>query len=175
MQSISYFFTHHERTLPRPLCSCFFPSASFRPNCFSFNNNWTVYEYTDSWISSINKRIARKLMWDESIMSFLPWNYLFLFVPGFDAKRPFTFTVPSNWNLMAHETVSVHRQGIKFWKKISDLTHFQIKKTPWPQSASELYRPSDRRLSAKLVPTFCGLEGATWSAWRIPTAVFSDF
>jgi hypothetical protein len=27
-------------------------------------------------------------------------------------------------------------------------------KTPWPESASELYRPSDRRLSAKLVPTF---------------------
>jgi hypothetical protein len=25
---------------------------------------------------------------------------------------------------------------------------------PWPQSASELYRPSDSRLSAKLVPTF---------------------
>jgi hypothetical protein len=30
------------------------------------------------------------------------------------------------------------------------------KKSPWPQSASELYRPSDRRLSVKLVPTFCG-------------------
>jgi hypothetical protein len=27
-------------------------------------------------------------------------------------------------------------------------------KTPWPESASELYWPSDRRLSAKLVPTF---------------------
>jgi hypothetical protein len=27
-------------------------------------------------------------------------------------------------------------------------------KTPWPEPASELYRPSDRRLSAKLVPTF---------------------
>jgi hypothetical protein len=26
--------------------------------------------------------------------------------------------------------------------------------TPWPESARELYRPSDRRLSAKLVPTF---------------------
>jgi hypothetical protein len=26
----------------------------------------------------------------------------------------------------------------------------------WPKSASELYRPSDRRLSAKLVPTFYG-------------------
>jgi hypothetical protein len=25
--------------------------------------------------------------------------------------------------------------------------------TPWPESESELYRPSDHRLSAKLVPT----------------------
>jgi hypothetical protein len=32
--------------------------------------------------------------------------------------------------------------------------------TPWPQSTSELYRPSDHRLSAKLVPTFCG--------WSVP-------
>jgi hypothetical protein len=30
----------------------------------------------------------------------------------------------------------------------------KIKKTPWPESASELYRPSDRCLSAKLLPTF---------------------
>jgi hypothetical protein len=29
-----------------------------------------------------------------------------------------------------------------------------LKKTQWPEFASELYRPSDRRLSAKLVPTF---------------------
>jgi hypothetical protein len=28
------------------------------------------------------------------------------------------------------------------------------KQTPCPESASELYQPSDRRLSAKLVPTF---------------------
>jgi hypothetical protein len=28
------------------------------------------------------------------------------------------------------------------------------KQTPWPESANELYRPSDRRLSAKVVPTF---------------------
>jgi hypothetical protein len=49
------------------------------------------------------------------------------------------------------------------------------KKTPWPQCASELYRRSDRVLSAKLVPTFLRIEGATWSAWRIPKAVFSAF
>jgi hypothetical protein len=29
-----------------------------------------------------------------------------------------------------------------------------LKKTPWSESASELYRPSDRRVSAKLLPTF---------------------
>jgi hypothetical protein len=28
------------------------------------------------------------------------------------------------------------------------------KQTPWPESASELYRTSDHRLSSKLVPTF---------------------
>jgi hypothetical protein len=29
-----------------------------------------------------------------------------------------------------------------------------LKKTPWSESARELYRPSDRRLSAKSLPTF---------------------
>jgi hypothetical protein len=27
-------------------------------------------------------------------------------------------------------------------------------KTPWPESASEMYQPSDCHLSAKLLPTF---------------------
>jgi hypothetical protein len=31
---------------------------------------------------------------------------------------------------------------------------FLYSDSPWPESASELYRPSDRRLSAKLVLTF---------------------
>jgi CBS-domain-containing membrane protein len=35
------------------------------------------------------------------------------------------------------------------------LSFFPTKtKTLWPESASKLYRSSDRRLSAKLVPTF---------------------
>jgi hypothetical protein len=45
---------------------------------------------------------------------------------------------------------------------------------PWPESASELYRPSHRRLCAKLAITFL-IEDLTWSAWRIPTTVFSIF
>jgi hypothetical protein len=40
-----------------------------------------------------------------------------------------------------------------------------IKQTPWPQLVSELYWLSDRRLSAKLVPTLtnreCGMVSAT--------------
>jgi hypothetical protein len=39
-------------------------------------------------------------------------------------------------------------------------------------SPRELNRPSNCRLSAKLVPIFAD---ATWSAWRFPTAVFSAF
>jgi hypothetical protein len=32
--------------------------------------------------------------------------------------------------------------------------NLQKKQTPWPESASEPYRPSDRRLSAEFLPTF---------------------
>jgi hypothetical protein len=39
-----------------------------------------------------------------------------------------------------------------------------IEKKNCGPSASELYRPSDRRLPAKLVPIFLWIEGATWSA-----------
>jgi hypothetical protein len=39
------------------------------------------------------------------------------------------------------------------WNSYIILT-FIIKKTPWSESASELYRLSDRRLSAKLLLTF---------------------
>jgi hypothetical protein len=48
---------------------------------------------------------------------------------------------------------------------------YYIKKTPWPEPASELYRPSDRRLSAKLVPNFadrgCHVVSATVFYGRI--------
>jgi hypothetical protein len=43
--------------------------------------------------------------------------------------------------------------------------------TPWPECAIELYRPSDRRLSAKLMPTFtdrrCHVVSVTDSYGRI--------
>jgi hypothetical protein len=49
--------------------------------------------------------------------------------------------------------------------KNGSLVLFQDNVIPWPESTSELYRPSDRRLSTKLVPTFadrgCHVVGVT--------------
>jgi hypothetical protein len=39
-------------------------------------------------------------------------------------------------------------------KACSNFSFIKYKKTPWSESASEVYRPSGRSLSAKLVPTF---------------------
>jgi hypothetical protein len=36
----------------------------------------------------------------------------------------------------------------------ADMLINKNKQTPWSESASELYRPSDRRLLAKWLPTF---------------------
>jgi hypothetical protein len=54
--------------------------------------------------------------------------------------------------------------GVMWHGREVGITHFQLvqrskrgsikKKTPWSESTSELYRPSDRRLSAKWLPTF---------------------
>jgi hypothetical protein len=34
-----------------------------------------------------------------------------------------------------------------------EIIKIKLNQTPWPESASELYRPKDRRSSEKLVPT----------------------
>jgi hypothetical protein len=39
-------------------------------------------------------------------------------------------------------------------ENIDSLLCIKKKKTPWSESASELYRPSDRRLLAQSLPTF---------------------
>jgi hypothetical protein len=50
-----------------------------------------------------------------------------------------------------YETVGDHQCGFRRNRSTTDQIFCirQIKKTPWSESASELYRPSDRRLSAK--------------------------
>jgi hypothetical protein len=51
-------------------------------------------------------------------------------------------------------THTVHKLRWTISYEVLSLLSKQTKQTPWSESASELYRPSDRRLSAKLVPTF---------------------
>jgi hypothetical protein len=47
--------------------------------------------------------------------------------------------------------------------------------SPWLESASELYRPSDRRLSAKLMPTFADIGVSHGQCGGSPTTVISVF
>jgi hypothetical protein len=58
------------------------------------------------------------------------------------------FTLKEVQHLIRHVA---GRKGRKFFLSFR---YVQNKKPPWPQSASELYPPSDRRLSAKVVPAF---------------------
>jgi hypothetical protein len=52
---------------------------------------------------------------------------------------------------------------------------YKTKQTPWPESARKLYRPSDRRLSSKLVPTFADRGVSRSQRGLSPTAVISIF
>jgi hypothetical protein len=54
-------------------------------------------------------------------------------------------------------TVTSSTRRYLFWYDKAYMTTATLEeahKAPWPESASEQYRPSDRPLSAKLVPTF---------------------
>jgi hypothetical protein len=51
----------------------------------------------------------------------------------------------------------------------------KTKKIPWPQSASELYRPSGSRLFANLVPTFADRRVSRSERGGSLTAVISGF
>jgi hypothetical protein len=53
--------------------------------------------------------------------------------------------------------------------------HKQKQNSPWPESASEPCRPSDRRLSVKLVPIFADIGVSRSQRGRSTTAVISIF
>jgi hypothetical protein len=53
--------------------------------------------------------------------------------------------------------------------------HAKNKQTPWPESASELYRSSDLHFSAKLVTNFAGRGVSRSERGGSPTAVISVF
>jgi hypothetical protein len=70
----------------------------------------------------------------------------------------------ARWNLSQHKMDRPHTYGMSVHEQQDGASRNGLKgkgsvffyknETPWPESESELYRPRDRRLSAKLVPTF---------------------
>jgi hypothetical protein len=72
-----------------------------------------------------------------------------------------------NWPNISWTTAtwdSVHKTGRKARNR-----------TPWPSSASELYRPSDRRTLTKLVPTIADRDCREVSAADPPRSLISVF
>jgi hypothetical protein len=72
-----------------------------------------------------------------------------------------------------HRCVNIRDQKTKAERNVQ--LKFTLKKTSCLESASELYRPSDPRLSAKLVPTFADRGVSHGQCGGSPTAVISVF
>jgi hypothetical protein len=72
----------------------------------------------------------------------------------------------THWRVIGNETCCRRIAWRAFWKerllllcsarkcREQEATKYIKKRTPWSESASELYRPIDRRLLAKWLPTF---------------------
>jgi hypothetical protein len=79
-----------------------------------------------------------------------------------------TLSIRKNWHLLLPQTAVARSvyfvlglrtqyflcMGLRFTMLLKTFVRLEEKKTPWTESASELYRPSYRRLSAKSLPTF---------------------
>jgi hypothetical protein len=62
--------------------------------------------------------------------------------------------LPAGWFCVSRDWEELHKHRIRSFTPCNKRHCYNYNWTPWPETASELYRPSDRRLSAKLVPTF---------------------
>jgi hypothetical protein len=110
------------------------------------------------------------LLYDSSISSFFAW-YFWLYsarTASYTTSRTSYYFLPSSVVNSTHNGVLHYPQSLVF-----PCSQRQAKKTknqiPWPEFADELYRPSDHRLSVKVLR----IEGFAWSARR--TRIFSIF
>jgi hypothetical protein len=72
---------------------------------------------------------------------------------GFAACLLSCFCTEFRHNECVRDMSSENTQHASMKIRISCLQHINLNYTPWPESENELYRPSDRSLSAKLMPT----------------------
>jgi hypothetical protein len=81
----------------------------------------------------------------------LKGSELLIWISAVFHYHPYTGYVHQNYPTLCPANVSV---STLVFSHLNPTNNKQSKQTSWPESASELYRPSDRRLSEKLVPTF---------------------
>jgi hypothetical protein len=78
---------------------------------------------------------------------------------GWAKKRTWTRKTGTRIRKIIKNTAKIRHKLRKVRRKNYECKDKNVrcrKETPWPESASKLYRPSDRQLSAKLVPNFAG-------------------
>jgi hypothetical protein len=104
---------------------------------------------TENWHSWATMLISDKLMVAQPVRRFF----------AFHANRRKSMTMFTkahlNWFMGQRAVSSANAECLSPLPIfLSVLKRNIIKKTPWSESSSEIYRPSDRRLSAKWLPTF---------------------
>jgi hypothetical protein len=98
-------------------------------------------------MNTITSLSVHPLLWwvvsclnDMSVWCTSRWFPVSLILKSWRWRRYITHTCQLTFNVLS---------GV-----IAQMTKQKLKQTPWPESTSKVYRPSDHRLSAKLVPTF---------------------
>jgi hypothetical protein len=91
---------------------------------------------------------APELVWTMWI-----WEHFYLLGLELQPVRRVLATYPERCNGLVQGRYIEVGKDLKFCLRSEQDIQILKKKTPWPESASELYRPSERRLSAKLVLT----------------------
>jgi hypothetical protein len=126
-----------------------------------------------------------------SVNTFIPWTYSYFSsrVPYYDIKRCYTMIVkqtpilqPLLSNGSANESVSVWSVNNNITATVTNPYHrilgflYRKKKTNSMAPVRKRTIPTERPpLVSEVSASFLWIEGATWSAWLIPTAVFSAF
>jgi hypothetical protein len=114
---------------------------------------------------NVSDRLIFWLLWDPALTSFIlyqhpvPYNTHSSSSGQSRATRKSTyqtcFEMELNFPGLARTAfLPAHVQTQCSSRRTAQSPVRAIKKTPWPESTSELYRPSDRRLSAKWLPAF---------------------
>jgi hypothetical protein len=80
--------------------------------------------------------------------------FTFCYTSSLTPQPPFLLNVLQDMLMMQEH---VFRKSVLYSSAVLTTTKKQKKQTLWPESTSELYQPRDRRLSAKLVPTFADI------------------